>query len=122
MYTSQIMFEEPPAGQKHGYCFKDAAGNITRGEYPENAITYSGCFADGTMSTVPNLTTYGPLLIARITGTPPQLGYGLSDSTRATQNDVFRTRLSQNVNTLITSQYVSDPIPSGGLILNTTQE
>lgn len=94
---------EPYSGQKIIYCVTDNAGNVTRGQYPEVAVNYYGCFADGTMNPLPNLSTYTPPLVARITGNI--FGYSLTDGSRAAQNAAFQTRLTQNISTYITAQH-----------------
>jgi len=64
------------------------------------------------MSRVPTLDDYVAPLITRMGLN--QYGYSLSDSTRATQNTTFRTRLSQNINTYIKNLYDADAIPLPG--------
>jgi hypothetical protein len=107
---------EPVSSQKIIYCVTDNAGNVTRGQYPENAVNYYGCFADGTMNPLPNLSSYTPPLIARITGNI--FGYSLTDGSRATQNAAFQTRLTQNISTYITAQHDSTSFTSTAATLS----
>lgn len=85
------------------YCVQDNAGNVTRGIYPNTPVA---CFAASNMNPVPNVTTYKNLLLSRINPISPAVPqYGYSFSENATHAACFRGILTNNINTLVTSQY-----------------
>ena len=89
------------------YCVEDNAGNVTHGFYPSDL---TGCFSASNMSTVPTLQSYKPLLTARITGSNPIYGYGLSESPDTAT--CFRGILASNINTYIKNQYLPSASPT----------
>lgn len=104
--------------QKIAYCVQDNAKNKLVGTYPFDPNMLIGCFSDGSQQFVPNLDTNNgdpsgkyyaganPLALAqRILGGSPKYGYELTDSVKSESMLDFRTKLAQNIETLVKQQY-----------------
>lgn len=96
--------------QKIAYCVQDNAKNKLVGTYPFDPNMLIGCFSDGSQQFVPNLDTTNPsgryyidnLITRFLSG---KYGYELTDASKSETMLDFRTKLAQNIETLVKQQY-----------------
>jgi hypothetical protein len=108
------------------YCVQDNATNRLVGTYPFDPNLMIGCFSDGSQQSVPNLNDagdkyYADILAARIGGNPAKYGYEMTDSDKEESLSDFRTKLAQNIETLVRQQYCSTTPTSPQAISFNTQ-
>lgn len=111
-FTQSVTTSYDTTSEKIVYCVQDNAKNQLIGTYPFDPNMLIGCFSDGSQQFVPNLDTestgnngkyYMPPLISKIG--IGQYGYELTDPDKANSMADFRTKLAQNIETLVKQQY-----------------
>jgi hypothetical protein len=94
--------------EKIVYCVQDNAKNRLVGTYPFDPNLLIGCFSDGSQSVIPNFDDesgayYLPLLRERINAST--YGYELTDAQKNDAMQDLRTKLAQNIETIVKQQY-----------------